>query len=83
MRYLRDHQIPLEVCPTSNICTGAVTSLDIHPLRKLYDAGIPVTIATDDPGVFHCTLEGEFAIAERLGLSNCVRNNGHRFRFIA
>jgi len=67
LRYLADHQIPLEVCPTSNICTGAVPSLESHPLRKLCDAGIPVTLGTDDPGIFRCTLRGEYKIAASMG----------------
>jgi aminodeoxyfutalosine deaminase len=70
MRHLRDHQIPLEVCLTSNVCTGAVASIESHPLRKLYDAGIPITLSTDDPGIFRCTLRGEFEAARRLGLSS-------------
>jgi aminodeoxyfutalosine deaminase len=85
MRYLRDHRIPLDVCPTSNVCTGAVISIDAHPLRKLYDAGIPITLSTDDPGLFRCTLQQEFDTAARLGiddqaLRNIIANAAH-YRF--
>jgi adenosine deaminase/aminodeoxyfutalosine deaminase len=66
MRQLRDQQIPLEVCITSNVRTGAVQSLDVHPVRKLFDAGVPITINTDDPGVFECTLGGEYQIARQV-----------------
>jgi adenosine deaminase/aminodeoxyfutalosine deaminase len=85
MRHLRDHQIPIEVCPTSNVCTGAVASLATHPLRRLYDAGIPIVLNTDDPGVFRCTLRGEFSVAASLGLTpqelNQIERNSARFRF--
>jgi adenosine deaminase/aminodeoxyfutalosine deaminase len=82
VRYLRDHQIPLEICPTSNICTGAVESIGVHPMRKLYDAGIPITISTDDPGVFRCTLPDELAFAKSAGMDiDCLRNTGFRYRF--
>jgi len=63
MRRLRDEQIPLEVCITSNVCTGAVASLDAHPVRRLFDAGVPVTLSTDDPGIFESDLAAERRIA--------------------
>jgi aminodeoxyfutalosine deaminase len=67
--YLGERRIPLEVSPTSNICTGAVTSLDQHPLPRLLDAGVIVTLNTDDPGMFHTTLNREYEIAhEQFGL---------------
>jgi aminodeoxyfutalosine deaminase len=65
MRHLRDHRIPLEVCVTSNVATGAVPSLEAHPVRRLYDAGVPVTLNTDDPGMFATTLTGEYELAAR------------------
>lgn len=70
MRRLRDDQIPLEVCITSNVCTGAVTSLDAHPVRKLFDAGVPITINTDDPALFATSLACEYALAkDRFGIA--------------
>ena len=70
MRRLRDDNIPLEVCITSNVCTGAVPSLAEHPVRKLYDAGVPITINTDDPALFRTSLHNEYAIArDRFGIS--------------
>lgn len=61
-------QIPLEVCPTSNLRTGVVASWDHHPVRTLIDAGANVTISTDDPAMFDCTLAGEYqALHEHLG----------------
>jgi len=81
VRHLSDHQIPLEICPTSNVCTGAVRSSDAHPMRKLYDAGVPITINTDDPGVFGCSLVGELELARKSGLGEDVVRNGERFAF--
>ncbi|MBO0870782.1 MAG: adenosine deaminase [Micromonosporaceae bacterium] len=66
MAYLTDHDIALEVCPTSNVCTRAVPSLAEHPLRALVAAGVPVTINSDDPPMFSTTLNQEYAVAARL-----------------
>jgi aminodeoxyfutalosine deaminase len=63
MRRLREEQIPLEVCITSNVKTGAVASLGAHPVRRLFDAGVPITLNTDDPGVFETDMAREFALA--------------------
>jgi adenosine deaminase len=67
--YLAEHRIPLEVCPTSNVCTRSVPSLAEHPLPALVAAGIPVTINSDDPPMFSTTLNREYEVAaELLGL---------------
>ncbi|HWF11159.1 MAG TPA: adenosine deaminase [Bryobacteraceae bacterium] len=63
MRRLAEERIPLEVCITSNVRTGAVASLEAHPVRRLFDAGVPITLNTDDPGVFETDLAREFALA--------------------
>jgi aminodeoxyfutalosine deaminase len=84
MRHLRDRRIPLEVCITSNVMTGAVQSLDAHPLRKLYDAGVPITLSTDDPGIFNTTLSGEYDLAARLfgfGPAEMLEIAENAFRF--
>ena len=87
LRHLRDHRIPLEVCLTSNVCTGAVMTMERHPLRRLWEAGVPITLSTDDPGVFRCSLRGEMDAARRLGLGEDdvreMSRNGARFRFAA
>lgn len=62
---LRDQNIPLEVCISSNVRTGAVASLADHPVRKLFDAGVPIILNTDDPALFECTLESEYDLAAR------------------
>lgn len=66
LTHLAERQIALEVCPTSNLRTRAVASLDEHPLRQLVDAGLLVTINSDDPPMFGTTLNDEYAVAARL-----------------
>lgn len=57
---LRREQIPLEICYTSNLQTGAVENPGEHPLRELYDRGVKVTINTDDPGVSRTSIGEEY-----------------------
>jgi len=64
--YLGEHRIPLEVSPTSNIATRAVASYDVHPLRAMVEAGLVVTINSDDPPMFGTTLNEEYEHAARL-----------------
>ena len=69
LAYLAEHEITLEVCPTSNVCTRSVPTLAEHPLAQLVAAGVPVTINSDDPPMFSTTLNREYAVAaELLGL---------------
>ncbi|MFI5487077.1 adenosine deaminase [Micromonospora echinaurantiaca] len=80
LSHLAERQIALEVCPTSNVRTRAVASLDEHPLRQLVEAGLLVTINSDDPPMFGTTLNDEYAVAARLldvgpeGLATLARN---------
>ncbi|WP_406632458.1 adenosine deaminase [Amycolatopsis sp. WGS_07] len=70
LRHLADHGITLEICPTSNLRTRAVPSLAEHPLRRILDAGVPVALGTDDPGLFGTSPNAEFRTCrDRLGLS--------------
>ncbi|MEU1602759.1 adenosine deaminase [Micromonospora matsumotoense] len=66
LRHLAERRIPLEVCPTSNVRTRAVARIEEHPLRQLVDAGVRVTINSDDPPMFGTTLNDEYAVAARL-----------------
>ena len=86
LRRLREERIPLEVCITSNVRTGAVESLEAHPVRRLVEAGVIVTLSTDDPGMFGSDLAGEFRIAQELfGLKAAqlaeIRQNAWDYRF--
>jgi aminodeoxyfutalosine deaminase len=62
---LIEKDVPLEICITSNVRTGAVASLAEHPVKKLFDAGVPIVLNTDDPALFGCTLAGEYDLAAR------------------
>ncbi|SDF80711.1 aminodeoxyfutalosine deaminase [Lentzea fradiae] len=67
--HLASKGIPLEVCPTSNIRTRQVASIGTHPVRRMLDAGVIITLNTDDPPFFGATLEGEYlAVATALGM---------------
>jgi adenosine deaminase len=63
--HLRARGVVLDVSPSSNVCTGAVRSIEAHPLRRLFDAGIIVTLNTDDPTFFDTTLNDEYRLAAR------------------
>lgn len=78
--YLAEHRIPLEVCPTSNVRTRAVGSLAEHPLPAMVEAGLLVTVNSDDPPMFGTSLNKEYAVAARLlgldahGVADLARN---------
>jgi adenosine deaminase/aminodeoxyfutalosine deaminase len=63
MAYLRENDIPLEICISSNVATGVVPSITEHPVRRLYDAGVPIVLNTDDPAIFKTSLSGEYRLA--------------------
>lgn len=63
---IRERGITLEVCPTSNVATGLVRSLDEHPLPHLLEAGLAVTINSDDPAMFRSPLLGEYEAARTV-----------------
>lgn len=74
---LANRQVVLEICPSSNLATGALAkqtgkpaaSLADHPLRKLLELGSLVTLSTDDPAMFHTNLLAEYSHAASLSLS--------------
>lgn len=63
VQLLRDKNITLEVCPTSNLQTGVMHNFSHHPLRDLYMLGVAVTLNTDDPSVSDTTLTDEYLVA--------------------
>jgi len=66
LEHLAQHRIPLEVCPSSNVATRAVASLDEHPITVFRDAGITLTVNSDDPSMFGTSLNEEYRIAASL-----------------
>ncbi|NEA42349.1 adenosine deaminase [Streptomyces sp. SID11385] len=80
LAHLAEHRIPLEVCPTSNIATRAVADLSEHPVKQMVDAGVLVTINSDDPPMFGTDLNNEYAVAASLlglderGLAELAKN---------
>lgn len=66
LKFVRDRSIPLEVCPISNWLTQANANHEDHPIRKLIDAGIKVTINSDDPGIFATTLSDDYEVLHRV-----------------
>jgi len=86
--YLAEHQIALDVCPTSNVRLGVYPSLAEHPLRRLMAAGVPVTVNGDDPTMFGVTLSDEVStLGTEHGLddgaiSEIVANPPHEAGFV-
>ncbi|MFE1962271.1 adenosine deaminase [Streptomyces sp. NPDC059479] len=80
LAHLAEHRIPLEVCPTSNIATRAVADLDEHPIKAMVEAGVLVTVNSDDPPMFGTDLNQEYGVAARLlglderGLADLAKN---------
>ena len=93
MELLAERGIPLEICPGSNLRTGALgvqrgrknATLEEHPLPELIRKGVPVTISTDDPAMFHTSLQEEYAAAHRMGMTEeelaGLVASGFRFAF--
>ena len=70
MKLVRDKKIPLELCPTSNYLTQAVSSFEDYPLKKYMNYGIKVTVNTDDPAIEGTCISEEFKLLEKyIGLT--------------
>jgi adenosine deaminase len=63
LHYVNDHRIPLECCPSSNVQTGAVKSLETHPLKLYFDLGLRVTVNTDNRLITDTTVSRELWLA--------------------
>jgi aminodeoxyfutalosine deaminase len=63
MELLAHRQVPLEICVTSNLRTGCCIALEDHPVRRYFDAGLMVTLNSDDPALFGSDLQGEYCLA--------------------
>jgi adenosine deaminase len=82
MKWLAGHQIPLNVCPTSNIKLKRVRSYKTHPIRILFDHGVRVTINTDDALVFGDGVSEQYLKLYRAGVFtleelDVIRGNGN------
>jgi aminodeoxyfutalosine deaminase len=94
MNILAARKVVLEVCPVSNLRTGALAkqleneavSLQHHPLPQLIRHGIPVVLSTDDPAMFHTSLGEEYFHAKEMGLSEKelerLIENGFTYAFL-
>jgi aminodeoxyfutalosine deaminase len=85
--YLAERRLPVDVSPTSNVCTRCVPSIGEHPLRDMIEAGLFVTLNSDDPPMFGTSLSNEYLVAGRdLGFSPAelaeLAGNGVRASFL-
>jgi adenosine deaminase/aminodeoxyfutalosine deaminase len=86
MRHLGERDIPLEICVTSNLVTGVVRRIEDHPVRRLFEAGVPIVLNSDDPAMFRCSLTGEYRqAAAQFGFTEAelqaIAENGFRYAF--
>ena len=87
LRYFVDHQIPLEICPTSNVQTHVVPSYEEHPIRTLVERGVPVTVNTDNRLFSRTSVSDELWRVHTLcgvGAADLVQivRNGFRYAFL-
>jgi adenosine deaminase len=68
VKEIADRGLVLEACPTSNVATKVFSGYENHPLKRLHEAGVKLTLGSDDPPYFGATIAGEYAVArERFG----------------
>lgn len=75
MHLLADQQIQLNICPSSNVLLGYADSFKEHPIKKLYENGVNVTINTDDLLIFGSSIENEYLLLYRAGALNAMQLN--------
>jgi aminodeoxyfutalosine deaminase len=63
MEVLAERQVPIEICVTSNLRTGCCPTLEEHPVRRYFDAGLMITLNSDDPAMFLSDLQDEYRLA--------------------
>ena len=87
VNYLAARNVPLEVCPTSNVRTGLCPSYEDHPVRTLFEAGVPITVNSDDPTFFGTTLADEYAHVYAAGVPAegilGMLTNGFKYSFLS
>jgi adenosine deaminase len=66
LEYLVEKQIPLEMCPLSNVATAVVGRIEEHPIRRYFDSGLLVTVSTDDPKMFGNSLAREYGMLREV-----------------
>lgn len=86
MDYLAEHQIPIEICLSSNLRTGCCASLQDHPFPRYLERGLLVTLNTDDPEMFETTLNGEYELAAKTfglneGQLSAIAENSRKAAF--
>jgi len=80
-----ERDILLETCPTSNLATKIYDSYENHPVKKLFDQGVKITVNSDDPPFFNASIQGEYKVMEDLGLNikelNSLTQNAIKYSF--
>jgi adenosine deaminase len=87
MQYFADHRIPLEICPTSNVQTHVVDSLEAHPITEYVNANVPVTVNTDNRLFSRTSVTDElWRVHRHCGISVAqlreIALNGFRYAFL-
>ena len=84
--YLVEENIPLEICLTSNLRTGIFPTYKAHPVKALFEAGVPITINSDDPTFFRTTLVDEYGYVHTVGIQDegifKIIKNGFIYAFL-
>lgn len=86
IRRFREQQTHIEMCPTSNVATGAISRMSDHPIRRAFDLGLNVGVNTDDPGAFSCSMNSEYRLlVDEFGFTaeelDTLRRNALAARF--
>lgn len=66
VEYFQTSGMHIEFCPTSNVKTGSISRIEEHPVGRARDLGLNFSVNTDDPGVFGCSMDSEFALVTAL-----------------